>query len=138
VKIGINRALWLFGVVQVVSIFGFAWLASFGHFDVIGVPERAQLAIVIGLEALGVGLGTVAFVAFIARTTHPAYTATQFALFTSLMAIPRTFANAATGWLVESMGWTMFFLLCAVLAIPGMLLLFKVAPWTQPRQNGQG
>jgi PAT family beta-lactamase induction signal transducer AmpG len=45
------------------------------------------------------------------------------------MAIPRTFANAATGWLVESVGWTMFFLLCAVLAVPGMLLLFKVAPW---------
>jgi len=87
---------------------------------------------VIGLEALGVGLGTVAFVAFIARSTHPAYTATQFALFTSLMAIPRTFANAATGWLVEGMGWTGFFLLCAVLAIPGMLLLLKVAPWHEP------
>lgn len=129
VKIGINRALWLFGVVQVVSIFGFAWLASMGAHTEIGALERTQLAIVIGLEALGVGLGTVAFVAFIARTTHPAYTATQFALFTSLMAIPRTFANAATGWLVESMGWTQFFFLCALLAIPGMLLLFKVAPW---------
>ena len=137
VKIGINRALWLFGVVQMVSIFGFAWLASFGHFDVIGVAERAQLAIVIGMEALGVGLGTVAFVAFIARTTHPAYTATQFALFTSLMAIPRTFANAATGWLVENMGWMMFFLLCALLALPGMLLLFKVAPWGETPQNTQ-
>jgi len=135
VKIGINRALWLFGVVQVVSIFGFAWLASKGHFDVIGVAERAQLAIVIGLEALGVGLGTVAFVAFIARTTHPAYTATQFALFTSLMAIPRTFANAATGWLVEGMGWTMFFLLCVLLAIPGMVLLLKVAPWSSQPLN---
>ncbi len=129
VKIGINRALWLFGVVQVVSIFGFAWLASVGHHAEITGVELAQLAIVIGLEALGVGLGTVAFVAFIARTTHPAYTATQFALFTSLMAIPRTFANAATGWLVETMGWTGFFLLCAVLAVPGMLLLLKVAPW---------
>ncbi|MBA0901160.1 MAG: AmpG family muropeptide MFS transporter, partial [Candidatus Nitrotoga sp.] len=63
------------------------------------------------------------------RTTHPAYTATQFALFTSLAAIPRTFANAATGWLVESIGWSGFFLLCTLLAIPGMLLLFKVAPW---------
>ena len=132
VKIGINRALWLFGVVQVVSIFGFAWLASHGPFAEIGVAERTQLAIVIGLEALGVGLGTVAFVAFIARTTHPAYTATQFALFTSLMAIPRTFANAATGWLVEGMGWTMFFLLCVLLAIPGMVLLVKVAPWNDP------
>lgn len=136
VKIGINRALWLFGVVQVVSILGFAWLASHGPYTEVGAAELTQLAIVIGLEALGVGLGTVAFVAFIARTTHPAYTATQFALFTSLMAIPRTFANAATGWLVESMGWTQFFFLCALLAIPGMLLLFKVAPWHEKAQAG--
>ena len=131
VRIGINRALWLFGVVQVLAIFGFAWLASVGHHNEITSVELAQLAIVIGLEALGVGLGTVAFVAFIARTTHPAYTATQFALFTSLMAVPRTFANAATGWLVEGLGWTGFFYLCAVLAIPGMVLLVKVAPWNE-------
>jgi len=137
VKIGINRALWLFGVVQVVSIFGFAWLASVGHHDEITSVELAQLAIVIGMEALGVGLGTVAFVAFIARSTHPAYTATQFALFTSLMAVPRTFANAATGWLVEAMGWASFFLLCALLAIPGMLLLLKVAPWNEEVANLQ-
>ena len=133
-RIGINKALWLFGVVQLLSIFGFAWLASVGYHVEIGVLERTQLALVIGLEALGVGLGTVAFVAFIARSTHPAYTATQFALFTSLMAIPRTFANAATGWLVESMGWTGFFLLCSLLALPGMLLLVKVAPWHEPAQ----
>lgn len=130
VKIGINKALWLFGVVQVVSIFGFAWLASAGHHADVTSVELTQLAIVIGLEALGVGLGTAAFVAFIARATHPAYTATQFALFTSLAVIPRTFANAATGWLVEAFGWPTFFLLCAGLAIPGMLLLFKVAPWS--------
>ena len=129
VRIGINRALWLFGVVQLVSIFGFVWLASVGQHAQVTAVELAQLGFVIGLEALGVGLGTVAFVAFIARSTHPAYTATQFALFTSLMAVPRTFANAATGWLVEAMGWTGFFLLCAVLAVPGMLLLLKVAPW---------
>jgi PAT family beta-lactamase induction signal transducer AmpG len=102
-----------------------------GYHAEITAVELAQLAIVIGLEALGVGLGTVAFVAFIARTTHPAYTATQFALFTSLMAVPRTFANAATGWLVEAMGWTVFFLLCAALAVPGMVLLLKVAPWNE-------
>ena len=129
VRIGINRALWLFGAVQILAIFGFAWLAAIGHHAEIGTVARIQLALVIGLEALGVGLGTVAFVAFIARTTHPAYTATQFALFTSLMAMPRTFANAAAGWLVESMGWQGFFMLCAFLAMPGMLLLFKVAPW---------
>lgn len=129
VRLGINRALWLFGVVQLVSIFGFAWLAAHGPFPDIGAGERLALAIVIGLEALGVGLGTAAFVAFIARTTHPAYTATQMALFTSLAAVPRTFINASAGWLVEQLGWYAFFWLCAGLAVPGMLLLFRVAPW---------
>jgi len=130
-KIGINRALWLFGVVQVVSIFGFVWLAAVGHHAEITVIERTQLALVIGLEAFGVGVGTAAFVAYIARTTHPAYTATQFALFTSLAAVPRTFINATAGWLVETMGWQGFFLLCVLLALPGMLLLYKVAPWNE-------
>jgi len=130
-KLGINRALWLFGVVQVVSIFGFWWLAMLGPQTEIAAINLAQLGLVIGLEALGVGLGTAAFVAYIARTTHPAYTATQFALFTSLAAVPRTFVNATAGWLVEALGWPGFFLLCAALAIPGMLLLFKVAPWNE-------
>jgi MFS transporter, PAT family, beta-lactamase induction signal transducer AmpG len=129
VNLGINRALWLFGIVQVVSIFGFAWLASLGPQTAIDAAALARLAVVIGFEALGVGLGTAAFVAFIARATHPAYTATQFALFTSLAAVPRTFINAATGWLVEVMGWMPFFLLCVLLALPGMALLVKVAPW---------
>ncbi|WP_412478581.1 AmpG family muropeptide MFS transporter [Azonexus sp. IMCC34839] len=135
VRLGINRALWLFGVVQLVSIFGFAWLAAQGQFQAIGAEQRLALALVIGLEALGVGLGTAAFVAFIARTTHPAYTATQMALFTSLAAVPRTFINASAGWLVESLGWLNFFWLCAVLAIPGMLLLMKVAPWQMPAER---
>jgi MFS transporter, PAT family, beta-lactamase induction signal transducer AmpG len=136
-KIGINRALWLFGVVQVVSIFGFYWLATQGHQTEITATNLMQLGFVIGLEALGVGLGTAAFVAYIAQSTHPAYTATQFALFTSLAAVPRTFVNATAGWLVEQLQWSGFFLLCAVLAIPGMLLLFKVAPWgaTQTTTN---
>jgi PAT family beta-lactamase induction signal transducer AmpG len=129
VRLGINRALWLFGVVQVVSIFGFAWLAWIGHNETVGAAQLTQLALVIGFEAAGVGLGTAAFVAFIARATNPLYTATQFALFTSLAAVPRTVINASAGWLVEQMGWFGFFLLCAVLAVPGMLLLFKVAPW---------
>ena len=67
-------------------------------------------------EAIGAGLGTTAFVAFMARTTHPAYTATQLALFTSLMAVPRTFINASAGWLVEILGWHQFFWLCFLLA----------------------
>src|SRR5262249_27460369 len=98
--------------------------------------DLAALGGVIGLEALGVGLGTAAFVAFIARTTDPRYTATQFALFTSLTAVPRTFISAGTGWLVERMGWFDFYLLCAALAVPGMLLLLRVAPWgAQPPER---
>ena len=131
VRLGINRALWVFGAVQLLAILGFAWLAWLGPQTGIGTDERLALAVVIGIEALGVGLGTAAFVAFIARTTHPAYTATQFALFTSLMAVPRAFINASTGWLVGQMGWFSFFLLCTVLALPGMLLLLRVAPWNE-------
>jgi AmpG-related permease len=125
-QLGINRALWLFGIVQILAIFGFYWLAGVGH-------DRVALGFTIGFEAFGVGVGTAAFIAFIARTTDPRYTATQFALFTSLAAVPRTFFNASTGWLVELMGWQNFFLLCALLALPGMLLLFKVAPWRAER-----
>ena len=121
-RVGINRALWLFGVVQVVSILGFALLASSG-------PLLWLLAVVIAFEYLGVGLGTAAFTAFIARETSKTYAATQFALFTALAAVPRTFANASTGIIVEQIGWTEFFLLCALLAMPGMLLLIWVAPW---------
>ena len=128
IRLGINRALWLFGIVQAVSILGFALLAQTGH-------DLMLLALVIGFEALGVGLGTTAFVAFIARATHPLYTATQFALFTSLSAVPRTLFNSATGYLVERMGWFNFFLLCTLLALPGMALLLKVAPW---RGDDQG
>ena len=142
-KLGINRALWIFGFVQMIAILGFAFLATVGH-------SLLWLGIVIGIEALGVGLGTAAFVAYIAHTTHPLYTATQFALFTSLAAVPRTFANAGVGCLVEAdkmrlfdyfdinclgLGWYKFFILCFFLAIPGMLLLFKVAPWNSIKEN---
>ncbi len=131
VKLGINRALWLFGAVQAVTILGFAWLAWRGVPGPVEVVDRAALALVIGAECLGVGLGTAAFVAFIARATHPAFTATQFALFTSLAAVPRTFINASAGALVQALGWVTFFLLCFALALPGMLLLLKVAPWNE-------
>jgi PAT family beta-lactamase induction signal transducer AmpG len=119
-KLGINRALWIFGFLQMISILGFAWLAHIGY-----SPE--WLAIVVGFESFGVGLGTTAFVAFIAKTTHPLYTATQFALFTSLAAVPRTIVNASTGYLQSLFGWEQFFIFCFFLALPGMLFLFHVS-----------
>lgn len=121
-KIGINRALWVFGFIQIISILGFAVLARVGE-------GLLLLGVIIAFEYLGVGLGTAAFVAFIARTTHPAFAATQLALFTALTALPRTVFNSTAGILVENLGWESFFYLCTLLAIPGMLLLFIVAPW---------
>ncbi|MEY8216581.1 MAG: AmpG family muropeptide MFS transporter [Colwellia sp.] len=128
IKLSINRALWLFGFVQIASILGFAALAEIGH-------NNVALAIAMGFEYLGVGLGTAAFTAFIARTTNPAFAATQIALFTALAVLPRTFANATTGFIVEQIGWTQFYFLCTALAIPGMLMLLKVAPWHEKSIN---
>jgi PAT family beta-lactamase induction signal transducer AmpG len=123
IKLGINRALWLFGLVQITSILGFALLSVVG-------TNLWMLGVVVAFEYLGVGLGGAAFVAFMARTTNPTFAATQFALFSALTAVPRTVVGAFTGVMVEQLGWTSFFLLCTALAVPGMLLLFKVAPWS--------
>ena len=124
VKLSINRALWLFGVVQIISILGFAALSEVG-------ANPWMLGVVVAFEYLGVGLGSAALIAFMARTTNPAFAATQLALFTALASVPRVFANAVTGVIVETTGWTNFFLICTVLAAPGMLLLVKVAPWNE-------
>ena len=149
-RLGIVRSLWIFGGVQMLSILGFAWLASgaaqpasaFGWswlsafgLDPFNAAHLLKLALVVGLEAFGVGVGTAAFVAFIASQTHAAYTATQLALFTSLMAVPRTLINASAGYLVAALGWPQFYGLCFVLALPGMLLLLKVAPWSDSAQR---
>ncbi len=124
--LSINRALWLFGFVQMFTILGYVWLSTIGH-DPVG------LFIVVSGEYLGVGLGTIAMTAYMARETSKAFTATQFALLSSFAVFPRTFANASTGFIIEAIGYTQFFILCTLVAIPGMLLLFKVAPW-----NAQG
>lgn len=133
IKIGINRALWLFGVVQIVTILGFAWLAHHGRFEQIGLYEKIALSLVIAAEYIGVGLGTAAFVAFMARETNPLYTATQLALFTSLSALPRATLNTQAGAWVNALGYYDYFWLCFWLAIPGMLCLFWVAPWNEKK-----
>ena len=122
VKIGINRALWAFGLVQLATIFGFVWLAETG-------ADPWVLATVISAEYLGVGLGTAASVAFIARETSRTAVATQFALFTAIAALPRVLTSSVSGLVVDSIGWTDYFYVCAVLALPGLALLHWVAPW---------
>jgi PAT family beta-lactamase induction signal transducer AmpG len=121
-KIGINRALWVFGVFQLITIFGFVWLSQAGN-------DPWVLAIVIAGEYLGAGLGTSAYVAFIARETSRMAVATQLALFTALASLPRVVSSSFSGLIVDNIGWTDFFYLSALLAVPGMILLFWVAPW---------
>lgn len=161
-KIGIGRGLWIFGILQMVSTLGFAWLAHLGPdspgltaiydfavftsgavtklLSFVGVgwtaqldPRSVALALVYGFETFTTGLTMAAFTAYIASTTDPRYTATQFALFTSLASVPRTLASAASGYVVAEIGWFNYFLACTALALPGMLLLLRIAPWrTQP------
>jgi PAT family beta-lactamase induction signal transducer AmpG len=157
-RIGIGRGLWVFGILQMVSTLGFAWLAHLGPaspgltaiydfavfmsqgvtklLSVFGVdwmvqldPRSVALALVYGLETFATGLTMAAFTAYIASTTDPRYTATQFALFTSLASVPRTLASAASGYVVAQIGWFDYFLACTALALPGMLLLLRIAPW---------
>lgn len=123
IKLGINRALWVFGVLQALAILGFAWLAKVG-------PDMWLLSAAFGFEAFAsLGLGAAALVAFMSRATDPRYTATQYALFSSLAAVPRTFINSSVGYIVAQTGWFWFFIVCFIMAFPAMMMLPKIAPW---------
>jgi len=121
-RLGISRSLWVFGFLQAISTACFALLARIGH-------SVAVLSGVIAFENLSSGMGTAAYAAFMASITNKKFTATQYALLTSLMGIPRVVASAPTGFLAKNLGWESFFIACTVIAVPGMLLLFKIAPW---------
>jgi len=129
IKLGINRALWVFGVLQAIAILGFAWLANVG-------PDPVLLSAVFGFEAFAsLGLGSAALVAFMSRATDPRYTATQYALFSSLAAVPRTFINSSVGYIVAETGWFWFFIVCFILAFPAMMMLPKIAPWNSGHEK---
>jgi len=121
-NLGINRALWVFGFLQGLSTAGFALLAKIGY-------SLPVLSGVIAFENLTAGMGTAAYVAFMASITNKKFTATQYALLSSLMGVPRVVASAPTGLLAKHLGWESFFIACALIAIPGILLLLKFAPW---------
>lgn len=127
-RLGIARSLWAFGFLQAASILGFVVLARVGS----SVPF---LAGVVALENLGVGMGTAAFLAYMASITNKKFTATQYALLSSLMGVPRVLASAPTGFMAKHMGWESFFLTCTALAVPGILLLFKCAPWPVKKEG---
>ena len=115
-RIGLKRALWIFGIGQMASTLGFAILAGLQ-------PSVVALATVVEFENLTAGLGTSAFVGFMGALTDRRFTATQYALLSSLMGVPRVFASAPTGWMANELGWTAFFVLCVLIALPGLMLL---------------
>jgi PAT family beta-lactamase induction signal transducer AmpG len=130
-KLGINRGLWIFGILQALSTACFAILARIGY-------NISMLAGVIAFENLSSGMGTAAFVAFMASITNKKFTATQYALLTSFMGLPRALASSVTGLMAKNIGWEGFFIGCTLIAIPGILLLLKFAPWNSPLPGEAG
>ncbi len=129
-KLGIFKSLVIFGFLQFLAIFGFLWLAN-GTLD----KTLWSLALVIGVEAFTVGLASAAIGGYLASITSRAYSATQFALFSSLAAVPRTLLASSTGVLQEQLGWSGFFQICLLIAVPGMVLLFVVFKKTKNFQQ---
>jgi len=124
-RIGINRSLWVFGFLQAVSNLSFTVVA------LVGKSYPAMVA-AIGIENISGGMGNAAFIAFMMSLCDKRFTATQYALLTSFMAVSRIVAGVPTGIMAESLGWASFFAVSVLGAIPGILLLTRFAPW-----NGQ-
>ncbi len=121
-QLGINRSLWIFGGLQAVSNLAYFWLAQVGH-------SYPVMVIAINIENFCSGLGTAAFVAFLMSLCNARFSATQFALLSSLMAVSRDILVAPAGGIAQATGWSAFFLLTLVAALPGLLLLPWFAPW---------
>lgn len=126
-RLGLYRALWTFGLLQAGGLLGFVVLARLGH-------SLPGLALAISSENLFSGMATTAYVAFMATLTNRKFTATQYALLSSLMGIPRVVVNTPTGYLAEWLGWEGFFLFCMVATLPGLWLLTRFRSWMESEQ----
>lgn len=124
-RLSLRRALWIFGFVQAGSILAFWALSRVG-------PSLGMLVGALALENLAFGMGGAAFAAFLMGQCDKRFTGTQYALLTSLMALSRGFLAAPMGELAKRLGWSGYFLFCAVIAIPGLLLLLRWDRWRIP------
>jgi len=115
-RLGVVSALIAGGVLQAVTNLLFAWLAAAGH-------DIALLAVAVGADNFTGGLGSAAFVAYLSGLCNVAFTGTQYALLTSLMAFGRTLMATSSGWMAQEIGWVGFFVATTALAVPGLLLL---------------
>ncbi len=127
-RIGLNRSLWIFGVLQALSNFGFILLCYSGN-------NFPLLLGIMGLDNICGGLGSAAFLAFLMSICNVRYTATQYALLSSVMAIARIFVGPPAGYIVKAFGWPTFFAISILLAIPALFLLQRFAPWGKWNQN---
>ena len=121
-RIGLNRSLWLFGALQAFSNLAYLLLAQVGK-------NYQILILTINIENFCAGLGTAAFVAFLMHKCNQRYSATQYALLSSFMAVSRDILVAPAGSLAKSTGWPLFFVISIIAALPGLLLLPFFAPW---------
>jgi PAT family beta-lactamase induction signal transducer AmpG len=118
---GLGRALWVFGVLQVLANFGYVAVASVGL-------NRPLMYSAMGFESLTTGMGTGAFSVLLLRMTQKEFSATQYALFSSLFALPRLFGGPITGIMVDAIGWRDFFLFTIAAGVPGLLMLQRFSP----------
>lgn len=118
---GLGHSLWVFGALQIISNLGYVFIADAG-------PNRWVMYSAMGFESLTSGMGTGAFSVLLLRMTQKQFSATQYALFSSLFALPRILAGPITGVTVDAMGWHDFFILTMVIGLPGMVLLHRFSP----------
>ena len=126
-QLGINRSLWIFGGLQALSNLAYFALANLGQ-------NYPTMVLAINIENFCGGLGTAGFVAFLMSLCNPSFSATQYALLSSLMAVSRDILVAPAGKLAAQTGWPLFFLLTLVAAVPGLALLPFFAPWNSQRE----
>ena len=119
--LGLGHSLWLFGFLQTFSNVGYVVLAGSG----VNVPLMYAAT---GIEMLTSGMGTGAFSVLLLRMTQKRFSATQYALFSSLFGLPRLVAGPLAGFLVDAVGWRTFFLVSIACGAPGMLLLARFVP----------
>ncbi|MFO7884969.1 MAG: MFS transporter [Desulfobacteraceae bacterium] len=130
IRLGIAKSLWIFGILQAVSTAGFALLVKFDHSGEFWYNySNILLGGIVGFEFLATGMGQAAYATYMAVQTRKKFTATQYAVLTSLMAIPGSIAASITGFMAEALGWAWFYYTCAFMALPGMILLIRLAPW---------
>jgi PAT family beta-lactamase induction signal transducer AmpG len=127
-RTGLVRSLLLFGVLQAVSNLGFVVLALAGK-------NSAVLTAAVVIENVAGGMGTAAFVALVMSLCDPRYTATQFALLSSLEALGRVFAGRPSADLVAMVGWTQFYVLTVAVALPGLWAVWRIRRSIEPEQK---